>query len=148
MPAPFTIGHVAEAAGCKVQTVRYYEQIGLLPRPRRSEGNQRLYGKAELERLLFIRHARELGFPLGSIRDLLSLSDQPDQPCDAVDRIARAQLAQVNRRLAQLQALQTELGRMIEQCSGGRVGDCRIIEMLSDHSLGVSDRHWTTEPSK
>lgn len=129
----FAIGHIAEAAGCKVQTVRYYEQIGLLPHPRRSQGNQRLYGKQDLERLLFIRHARELGFPLGSIRDLLSLSDQPDQPCDAVDRIARTQLAQVKRRLAQLQALQEELGRMIDQCSGDRIADCRIIEALTAH---------------
>ncbi|CFX34479.1 HTH-type transcriptional regulator ZntR [Candidatus Filomicrobium marinum] len=127
----FAIGHIAEAAGCKVQTVRYYEQIGLLPRPRRSEGNQRLYGKQDLERLLFIRHARELGFPLGSIRELLSLSDQPDQPCDEVDRIARTQLAQVKRRLAQLRALQAELQGMIDRCSGGRVADCRIIERLA-----------------
>lgn len=131
MPAPFTIGCVAEAAGCKVQTVRYYEQIGLLPRPRRSEGNQRLYGKPELDRLLFIRQARDLGFSLGAIRDLLSLSDRPDQPCDDVDRIARSQLMEVKRRLAQLRALQAELQGMIDRCSGGRVADCRIIERLA-----------------
>ena len=75
-----TIGKLGEAAGVKVPTVRYYEEIGLLPQPERSAGNQRLYGRRTLERLSFIRHARELGFPLGAIRDLLSLADRPDQP--------------------------------------------------------------------
>lgn len=68
-----TIGKLGEAAGVKVPTIRYYEQIGLLPEPDRSAGNQRLYGQSALDRLAFIRHARELGFPLDAIRDLLSL---------------------------------------------------------------------------
>lgn len=127
-----TIGRVAEAAGCKVQTIRYYEEIGLLPRPARSDGNQRLYGRDDVDRLLFIRHARDLGFPLRAIRDLLGLADRPEQPCDAVDAIARDQLAQVERRLRRLQALKAELERMIDQCSGGAVSDCRIIEALGD----------------
>jgi len=132
-----TIGRIAEAAGCKVQTVRYYEQIGLLPRPERSNGNQRIYGKADMDRLAFIRHARDLGFPIEAIRDLLSLSDRPDQPCEAADAIARAQLANVERRIEQLQALKLELQRMIAQCSGGRISDCRVIEVLGDHGKCV-----------
>jgi len=134
-----TIGKLGEAAGVKVPTIRYYEQIGLLPEPDRSAGNQRLYGQSALDRLAFIRHARELGFPLDAIRDLLSLSDRPDQSCAAADVIARAQLAEVESRLARLTALKGELERMIVQCAGGRIADCRVIEVLGDHSLCATD---------
>ena len=89
MSARLTIGRAARAAGCKVQTIRYYEQIGLLPAPARSEGNQRLYETEDIRRLLFIRRARALGFPLPAIRDLLSLCDEPEQPCEAADAIAK-----------------------------------------------------------
>jgi DNA-binding transcriptional MerR regulator len=129
----FTIGRIAKAAGCKVQTVRYYEQVGLLPRAERSDGNQRIYAKSDVDRLTFIRHARDLGFPVEAIRDLLSLADRPDQSCEAADTIARAQLAHVERRIEHLQALKQELHRMIDQCSGGRISDCRVIEVLGDH---------------
>jgi DNA-binding transcriptional MerR regulator len=130
----FTIGQIAKAADCKVQTVRYYEQVGLLPRAERSNGNQRIYAKSDVDRLTFIRHARDLGFPVEAIRDLLSLADRPDQPCEAADAIARAQLAHVERRIEHLQALKLELHRMIDQCSGGRISDCRVIEVLGDHA--------------
>ena len=134
-----TIGKLGEGAGVKVPTIRYYEQIGLLPEPDRSAGNQRLYGQSALDRLAFIRHARELGFPLDAIRDLLSLSDRPDQSCAAADVIARAQLAEVESRLARLTALKGELERMVVQCAGGRIADCRVIEVLGDHSLCATD---------
>ena len=134
-----TIGKLGEAAGVKVPTIRYYEQIGLLPEPDRSAGNQRLYGQSALDRLAFIRHARELGFPLDAIRDLLSLSDRPDQSCAAADVIARAQLAEVESRLARLTALKGELERMVVQCAGGRIAACRVIEVLGDHSLCATD---------
>jgi len=134
-----TIGKLGEAAGVKVPTIRYYEQIGLLREPDRSAGNQRLYGQSALDRLAFIRHARELGFPLDTIRDLLSLSDRPDQSCAAADVIARAQLAEVESRLARLTALKAELERMVVQCAGGRIADCRVIEVLGDHSLCATD---------
>jgi DNA-binding transcriptional MerR regulator len=137
----FTIGRLARETGCKVQTIRYYEQIGLLPRPPRSAGNHRLYGREAIDRLAFIRHARELGFPLDAIRELLSLSDHPDQACEAADQIARAQLATVESRLARLAALKAELERMIAQCAGGRIRDCRVIEVLADHSLCLTRAH-------
>ena len=141
MEPTLTIGRVADATGCKVQTIRYYEQIGLLPEPARSEGNQRLYGKATIDRLAFIRHARELGFRLEAIRDLLSLADRPDQSCEAADAIASQQLREVEHRIARLQALKLELERMVVQCHGGRIADCRVIEVLSDHSLCQTDDH-------
>jgi len=134
-----TIGKLGQAAGVKVPTIRYYEQIGLLPEPERSAGNQRLYPRAALDRLAFIRHARELGFPLEAIRDMLSLSDKPDRPCAAVDDIARAQLAATRARIARLQALEAELERMLAQCACGTISDCRVIEVLSDHSHCAHD---------
>lgn len=128
------IGELARRTGTKVQTVRYYEAIGLLPAPARTAGNQRAYGRAHLERLAFVRHARELGFPLPAIRELLALGDDPDQPCQAVDAIARRQLSAVRSRMARLQALEAELERMLAQCGQGRVADCHVIEVLADHS--------------
>ena len=121
-----TIGKLGAAAGVKVPTIRYYEQIGLLPEADRSAGNQRLY---------------DLGFRLEAIRDLLSLSDNPDQSCAAADTIARAQLAEVESRIVRLAALKAELERMVVQCSGGRIANCRVIEVLGDHSLCATDDH-------
>ncbi len=131
-----TIGRLGAAAGVKAPTIRYYEEIGLLPPPERSAGNQRLYGAAHRERLAFIRHARELGFSLDAIRELLRLSDDPDQSCAAADAIARRQLAAVDSRIARLTALRGELARMLRQCSSGRIAECRVIEALAGQ-----DRH-------
>lgn len=147
MNGDLTIGRVAEAAGCKVQTVRYYEQIGLIPAPPRSSGNQRVYDSSAVHRLTFIRHARELGFPLQAIRDLISLSDNPDQSCEAADVIAKAQLDEVDLRIRRLGALRNELERMVEQCEGGRIADCRVLEVLSDHSLCETEDHATPKNS-
>lgn len=128
-----SIGKLSMATGVKVPTIRYYEEIGLLPEAERSAGNQRLYGQAAQDRLAFIRHARELGFPLEDIRELLSLSDRPDMPCAAADVIATRQLAAVRDRILRLQALEQELSRMLAQCAHGTISDCRVIEVLSDH---------------
>lgn len=132
----YTIGQLAGMTGCKVPTIRYYEQIGLLPEPRRSAGNQRLYGPAHLQRLGFVRHCRELGFSQAAVRELFALTDHPDRTCEAVDAIARSHLGEVNRRIARLNSLKLELERMIKACGGGRVDKCRIIETLADHSHG------------
>ncbi len=142
-----TIGHLARETGCKVQTIRYYETIGLMPEPARTAGNQRRYDRRHVDRLAFIRHARELGFSLDAIRSLMSLVDDPDRPCEAADRIARVQLVQVESRIERLQALKTELERMIEQCRGGRIADCRVIEVLADHAQCLHPDHRTpSEP--
>ena len=129
----FTIGEASKASAVKVPTIRYYEEIGLLPSPPRTLGNRRSYGEADMRRLAFIRHARELGFEIDSIRTLLTLQDEPDQSCAAADAIARDRLVEVERRIASLTALKAELARMVEGCSHGHVGECRVIEILADH---------------
>lgn len=130
----FPIGEVARQTGVKVPTIRYYEGIGLLPAPPRTDGNRRVYDEADLRRLAFIRHARELGFEVEAIRTLLSLQDHPDQSCAAADAIARARLSEVEQRITKLLALKAELQRMVEHCSAGRVSQCRVIETLADAS--------------
>jgi DNA-binding transcriptional MerR regulator len=100
----------------KAPTIRYYEQIGLLPAPPRSQGNRRLYEAADLRRLAFIRHARELGFEIEAIRALLTLQDDPGQPCARADGIAKARLAEVKQRIGSLTALKAELELMVEGC--------------------------------
>lgn len=139
----FTIGWLARQTDCKVQTIRYYEQIGLMPEPPRSTGNRRLYGAEHASRLGFIRHSRDLGFSLDAIRDFLSLSENPDQSCKVADKLARVHLADVNNRITRLLALKTELERMAHQCSGGKISECLVIEVLADHSKCVSDTHRT-----
>ena len=128
------IGDLSRRTGVKVPTIRYYEQIGLLAPPARTEGQQRRYGKAEVRRLDFIRHARELGFPLDDVRALLRLADEPDRPCVEADTIARGHLGSVRSRIARLQALEAELVRMVDACGHGKVGECRVIEVLADQS--------------
>ena len=138
----FPIGALSARTGVNIETIRYYERIGLLLPPPRTASGRRMYDEDGLSRLAFIRHARDLGFTLEAIRDLLSLSDRPDQSCAAADAIARAQLAEVESRLARLMALKAELERMVVQCAGGRIADCRVIEVLGDHSLCATDhRH-------
>lgn len=139
MSGQFTIGDVGKASGVKVPTIRYYEEIGLLPPPPRTEGGRRSYGASDISRLSFIRHARELGFEVEAIRTLLVLQESPDQSCAAADAIARERLIEVDRRIASLTALKAELQRMVEGCSHGHIGDCRVIEILADH--GKCEHH-------
>lgn len=134
-----TIGTLARRTGTKVQTIRYYEQIGLMPEPGRTAGGQRRYTETELDRLAFIRHARQLGFPLDAIRELLELADHPHQPCAAADTIAKRQLQQVEQRMARLEALRTELQRMLYQCQRDTRAECRVLEVLRDHSECLTD---------
>ncbi|KXV02989.1 MerR family transcriptional regulator [Gluconobacter potus] len=134
-----TIGKLSRLTGVKVPTIRYYEQIGLLSCPERSEGGQRIYEMAVGQRLSFIRHARELGFSLDDIRELLTLSDEPDQSCAAVDEIAKRQLVEIEKHITRLTALKTEMRRMLDQCACQTVSTCRVIEVLGDHTLCTDD---------
>jgi DNA-binding transcriptional MerR regulator len=136
-----SIGEAAQRSNVKVPTIRYYEQIGLLPRPPRTEGNRRLYSEEDLSRLSFIRHARELGFEIDAIRTLLTLQDDPGQPCATADAIAQARLAEVVQRIRSLTALKAELEYMIEGCGHGKVCECRVIEVLADHDQCENPHH-------
>ncbi len=128
-----SIGELSRRTGVKAPTIRYYESVALMRPPSRSEGQQRRYSEAEVSRLTFVRHARELGFEIEAIRELLAMSEQPDQSCAEADRIARRHMSEVDRRIGQLTALRAELQRMVDACGHGRVGDCRVIETLANH---------------
>ena len=143
---PMTIGRLSKEAGVKVTTIRYYESIGRMGEPDRSESGQRQYGNEAVQRLSFIRHARDLGFPMDSVRTLIDLQMHPDQDCAAVDVIARDQLADVRKRLNQLEALEAELKRMITLCAGGKVGTCQIMAALNDHDECLSEVHERMKP--
>lgn len=126
------IGELAQATGTKVETIRYYEQTGLLPPPARTQGNYRSYAEDHLTRLSFIRRARDLGFSIEQVRALLDLSDDRTRDCATVDHIATAHLREVDRKLADLTALRRELSAVIASCcGGGTVAECRIIEALA-----------------
>jgi DNA-binding transcriptional MerR regulator len=131
----FSIGALAQETGVKVPTIRYYEEIGLIHAPVRTAGNQRRYSQGHAERLRFIRHARELGLPLGAIRDLIALSASPDRSCAEADRVVQQQLSAVRERIAKLQGLERELARIAEGCQAERVRDCYVLQALSDHAL-------------
>jgi Cu(I)-responsive transcriptional regulator len=132
--ARLAIGDLAKRTGTKVETIRYYERIGLLPKPGRTEGNYRSYDEPHLGRLSFIRRARDLGFSLDQVRELLGLADQRDRSCEAVDMIARQHLIEVERKISDLQALRDELSDLIGRCRKGTVAECRIIETLAPAS--------------
>lgn len=137
----YSIGRAAKASGCKVQTIRYYEEIGLIPPAKRTEGNQRYYLQAEVDKISFIRHARALDFSLAAIQEIMTLADMPEHACAEADAIARAQIDSIDKRIGQLTALKKELTRMVDSCQGGKVAQCRVIEVLSDHRLCISDDH-------
>lgn len=135
------IGALAAQTGVKIPTIRYYESIGLLPAPPRTGSNRRTYDDAAVRRLRFIRHARELGFEVDAIRQLLMLADDPAKPCHDADALARAHLADIDSKIARLQALQAEVRQMVEHCAQGQVRTCHVIEVLADHAHCLHDHH-------
>ncbi len=141
--AAFSIGDLAVHTGTKVETIRYYEKAKLMPVAARTAGNHRAYTQTHIDRLAFIRHSRELGFPLEGVRTLLTVSDDPNRSCSEVDAMARKHLAAVRSRIARLRALEAELSRMVHECGCGRVADCHVIEVLADqtHAHCLSDDH-------
>jgi Cu(I)-responsive transcriptional regulator len=131
MAKGLSIGEVAKATGIKVVTMRYYEQIGLIDAPSRTDGNYRAYSQAHLRRLRFIRRCRDLGFTLEQVRDLLRLSSRRNQECSEVDRMTARHLADVEEKISDLKRLSKELRRLSACCRGdGLIADCRIIEAL------------------
>lgn len=141
MSTALAIGDLAKQTGVKVPTIRYYEGVGLLPPAPRTESNRRQYDDRAVRRLRFIRHARELGFEVDAIRQLLDLAEQPQRSCAKVDALARAHLQGITSRLERLSALRAEVESMIKACSKGRIAKCRIIDVLSHHEHCMHDRH-------
>jgi Cu(I)-responsive transcriptional regulator len=138
MSEGFSIGELAKATGTKAETVRYYERIGLLPEPARTGGNYRAYARPHLERLSFVRRARDLGFSLDQVRALLRLADDRSQSCAEVDRIAKLHLTEVERKVADLVSLGGELRQLIDQCRHGTIAECRILDALGPVSWPAS----------
>lgn len=130
----FSIGQLARAADVKVPTIRFYEDIGLLPPAPRAANDRRIYEDDSVRRLAFIRHARQLGFSVDAIRNLLDLSDHPERPCGEANVLAARQLAEVEAKIAQLENLRGELRRMAQADCQGQASDCRVIEALAGRS--------------
>lgn len=135
------IGELAKETGCKVQTIRFYEQIGLLPSPPRTSGNQRRYDADNVKRLRFIRHARDMGFDIGDIRELIALVQNPLDKCDAANEIALHHLEMVRERIQRLKRLEKELARIADCPKNKTVAECRVIEILADHGKCKSKKH-------
>ncbi len=129
-PRGLSIGGVARRSGVKIETIRFYERIGLLAPPPRTAGGHRVFGEAEVKRLNFVRRARELGFTLGQVRDLLALADGREDSCAEVERLGRAQLDATRGRIADLARMEAVLAEMVARCAGGTVPDCPILEAL------------------
>lgn len=130
-----TIGKLAKAAGVTTPTIRYYEEIGLLPAADRSESGQRVYGADDLERLTFIRRCRDFGFGIDQVRLLAGLSISADKDCREVGDIARGHLKEVQAKLAELKALERGMQRFVAQCDsvccGGPGRDCVVFKDLA-----------------
>jgi MerR family copper efflux transcriptional regulator len=130
-----SIGLVAAQAGCTVPTIRYYEQIGLLPVAPRTDGGRRHYGDEAVRRLTFIRRCRDFGFSIEQVRELADLVDHPQRPCLEIRDIAAARLAEVRNRLAELMALESSLSNFVHgcetACAGGAVVDCTVLDDLA-----------------
>ncbi|MCK0119218.1 helix-turn-helix domain-containing protein [Loktanella sp. F6476L] len=132
----FSIGELSKRTKVKVPTIRYYEEMGLLPEAERTSGNQRRYDQAGLERLSFIRHARDLGFSIEAISSLIELQEHPDRSCKTATDIASSQLEDVRAKIKRLKTLEKELSRISKGCDGEGVSeDCYVLASLADHKL-------------
>jgi DNA-binding transcriptional MerR regulator len=130
-----TIGQLGRATDTKVETIRYYEKIGLLPAPRRTAGNYRSYAAEHLHRLGFVRRARELGFTIEEVRELLELAAHGERPCEEVDQLVASHLEATEQKIEALVRLRHELRHTLKACKGGRTAECRIIQALSPAPL-------------
>ena len=129
------IGDLARLTGTKVNTIRFYEDIGLLPRAIRTASGRRIYVGSDVRRLAFVRHARALGFSTDEIRSLMAFADEPDRDCSEAAAIARRHLADIELRIARLETLHKALADVAVSCEGGRIAECRVIEAIADTGL-------------
>ena len=125
------IGELGKQSGTLVETIRYYEQVGLMPAPPRTRAGYRAYQPDHLQRLIFLRRCRELGFSIEEIRSLLRLAEQCNQSCATVTRVATQHLADVRAKMADLRRLERGLRVLIDSCAGGRIADCKILGALA-----------------
>ena len=125
------IGTLSKQSGVHIETILYYERAGVLPKARRAANGRRVFDQQDVRRLAFIRHARELGFELASVRALLALQEKPELSCKSASDLASAQLSAVEGRINRLTVLREELKRMIRACKNKRVFDCRVIDALT-----------------
>lgn len=124
------IGEVAKRTGCNIETIRYYERIGVIDPPPR-KGAYRDYSHTDLEHLRFVRRSRELGFSLQEVQALLSLATRADENCDQVQRIAEEHLTNVRARVADLKRMETALAALVERCDENRDGKCPVVMSLA-----------------
>ena len=129
------IGHLSEQTNCKIETIRYYERIGLLPTPARSDGGYRLYDETHLRRLSFIRRSRELGFTIEEIRGLLDLVDGGDYTCSDVKAITMGHVESIRQKIADLKKLEKTLSGIASKCSGGTKPECPIVDALYESKI-------------
>ncbi len=138
-PERLAIGSLAKQTGTNIETIRYYERIGLLPAPARSAGGYRLYQTDHAKRLSFVRRARALGFSIEEVRTLLRLADERRRPCAEVRVVADVHLKDVRAKIADLRAMERVLKETVARCADGRTGThCPLIDAL--YRDGVSDR--------
>lgn len=124
------IGDMAKLAECKVVTVRYYEKLGLMPKPERTGANYRTYTREDAERLKFIRHCRRHGIPLKEVEELLNLSESGGKDCKRAHEIIRGHLEEINRRIEDLQALKESLKGALRACEKRHSGKCEALRSL------------------
>ena len=127
----FTIGEVSRLTQVKVETIRYYEKIGIMPNPPRSSGGYRMYSTPHLERLSFVRRSRELGFSQPEVRKLLTLVDEHKYTCGEVQEFTAGHLLTIRNKIKDLRKLERALAKMVSECDGGDIPDCPIIDVLS-----------------
>lgn len=130
------IGEAAKATGVSAKMIRHYESVGLFPEAARSEGGYRLYGDKEVSTLRFIRQSRDLGFSLEQIRELLGLWWDRKRPSRQVKALAQAHLAELDAKLAELQAMKSTLQHLVHCCHGDDRPDCPIIDSLAGREVG------------
>ncbi len=130
----FPIGTLSAETGVNIETIRYYEKIGLIPAPPRTEGRQRVYDSTHLKRLTFIRRGRELGFPLDQVRELLGLVRGHELTCADVKTMTDGHVADIRRKVKDLKKLERVLTQLSAQCGGEAVPDCPILDALSKGS--------------
>jgi MerR family mercuric resistance operon transcriptional regulator len=133
-----SIGRLAERTGVHLETIRYYERLGVMPEPPRTEGGHRVYSREHLRRLNFVRRSRELGFPLQDVRALLRLVDGGKYTCAQVRDLTDRQLMEVRRKIADLRRLERVLANMVAECEGGSVPDCPVVDALSGDDARLS----------